>query len=72
LEFVARLEPGVTELTLHPAIDTPELRAITDDWEARVADHVLLVADRGFDRLLEDAGVTRIGYRPIRDAMRRP
>ena len=36
-----------------------------------MADHVLLVADRGFDRLLADAGVTRIGYRPLRDAMRR-
>ncbi len=41
------LEPGVTELTLHPAIDTPELRAIATDWQARVADQVLLVADRG-------------------------
>ena len=50
LDFVEDLEPGVTELTLHPAIDTPELRAITDDWEARVADHVLLVDDRGLGR----------------------
>jgi predicted glycoside hydrolase/deacetylase ChbG (UPF0249 family) len=70
LEFIASLEPGVTELTLHPAVDTPELRAITDDWESRVADHMLLVDDRGFDHLLDDAGVVRIGYRPLRDAMR--
>jgi len=70
LDLVAGLEPGVTEVTLHPAIDTPELRAVTDDWEARVADHVLLVADRGLDRLVEDAGVTLIGYRPLREAMR--
>ena len=70
LEFVADLSPGLTELTLHPAIDTPELRAITDDWETRVAEHVLMVADRGFDRLIEEAGATRIGYRPLRDAMR--
>jgi predicted glycoside hydrolase/deacetylase ChbG (UPF0249 family) len=70
LDFVKGLPPGITELTLHPAIDTPELRAITDDWELRVAEHVLLVADRGFGDLLEAAGVTRIGYRPLRDAMR--
>ncbi len=70
LDLVAGLEPGVTEVTLHPAVDTPELRAVTDDWEARVADHVLLVADRGLGRLVEDAGVTLIGYRPLREAMR--
>jgi predicted glycoside hydrolase/deacetylase ChbG (UPF0249 family) len=69
--FISGLEPGVTELTLHPAIDTPELRAITTDWRQRVSDHVLLVADRGLDRLIADAGVTLIGYRPLRDAMRR-
>ena len=71
LDLVATLEPGITELTLHPAIDTPELRAITTDWRQRVADHVLLVADRGLDRLIAEAGVTLIGYRPLHDAMRR-
>ena len=42
LQLLADLEPGLTELTLRPAIDTPELRAIATDWRARVADHVLL------------------------------
>jgi chitin disaccharide deacetylase len=70
-EMVASLEPGITELQLRPAIDTPELRAITVDWRARVEDHVLLVANRGLDRVLADAGVQRIGYRPLRDAMRK-
>jgi hypothetical protein len=36
-----------------------------------VADHVLLVADRGLDQLIAEAGVTLIGYRPLHDAMRR-
>ena len=71
LDFIATLAPGVTELRLRPAIDTPELRAITTDWDVRVADHVLLVADRGLDQALDQAGVTRIGYRALRDAMRR-
>ena len=51
-------------------IDTPELRAIATDWQARVADQVLLVADRGLDQMVAEAGVTLIGYRPLRDAMR--
>jgi predicted glycoside hydrolase/deacetylase ChbG (UPF0249 family) len=70
IDLVAGLEPGLTELTLHPAIDTAELRAVTTDWMARVADHVLLVADRGLDQVVAEAGVTLIGYRPLRDAMR--
>ncbi len=70
VDLLAGLEPGVTELTLRPAIDTPEVRAIASDWRERVADHVLLVADRGFGQLITDAGVTLIGYRQLRDAMR--
>ena len=35
-----------------------------------MADHVLLVADRGFEQLITEAGVTLIGYRQLRDAMR--
>jgi chitin disaccharide deacetylase len=70
LELLGSLEPGITELTMHPAIDTPELRAITTDWQARVADEVLLVADRGLDQVISEAGVVLIGYRPLRDAMR--
>jgi hypothetical protein len=69
-EMVAGLEPGITEVTLHPAIDTPELRAITSTWQHRVEDHVLLVADRGLGQMVKDAGVTLIGYRPLREAMR--
>jgi hypothetical protein len=70
IDLLHGLEPGVTELTLHPAIDTAELRAITTDWQARVSDHVLLVDDRGLDQVIEKAGITVIGYRTLRDAMR--
>jgi predicted glycoside hydrolase/deacetylase ChbG (UPF0249 family) len=70
LELLGSLEPGITELTMHPAVDTPELRAIAADWQARVADEVLLVADRGLDQVISEAGVVLIGYRPLRDAMR--
>jgi len=31
--------PGITHFVLHPAVDTPELRAITGDWPSRVADY---------------------------------
>jgi predicted glycoside hydrolase/deacetylase ChbG (UPF0249 family) len=71
LELLPTLEPGLTEVSLRPAIDTPELRAITTDWEERVANHIVLVDDRGLGTAIEDAGVVPIGFRELRDAMRR-
>jgi predicted glycoside hydrolase/deacetylase ChbG (UPF0249 family) len=64
------LEPGVTEIQAHPAVDTPELRALAPDWPTRVDDHDLLVHDHGIRALADRANVRLIGYRPLRDAMR--
>jgi len=64
------LQPGITELRLHPAVDTPELRALAGDWETRVDDHRLVCADSTLARALEAAGVTLLGYRALRDLVR--
>ena len=64
------LQPGVTELLLHPAIDTDELRASHPDWAGRVEDHALLCDDPSFADLVERAGATIIGYRELRDLQR--
>jgi len=63
---VHSLEPGVTELVVRPAHDTPELRAYDDDWSHRVDDHHLVCFDTEFRVMLERASVTRIGYRALR------
>jgi hypothetical protein len=62
--------PGVTEAYLHPAVDSPELQAMAGDWEGRVDDHRLLVDDAQLRDALDDAGITLIGYRELRDLMR--
>jgi predicted glycoside hydrolase/deacetylase ChbG (UPF0249 family) len=68
---VHELRPGVTELYVHPAIDTPELRALTpDDWSARVDDHDLVVTDHSLRTMLDRAGAQLIGYRELRDLQR--
>lgn len=67
---LAGLEPGVTEAYLHPAFDTPELRAMAPDWQARVDDHQMLVSDSAFRQAIERAGIQLIGFRPLRDLMR--
>jgi len=65
------LHPGVTEVYVHPAVDAPELRALTPDWAGRVDDHDLVVTDRSLRTMLERAGATLIGYRELRDLQRR-
>ena len=67
---IADLPPGVTEIHVHPAVDTPELRAQTPDWAGRVDDHDLVVNDHSLPALLDRLGVTRIGYRRLRDLQR--
>jgi chitin disaccharide deacetylase len=64
------LRPGVTEMYLHPARDTDELRASHPDWASRVEDHALLTADPAFSDLFERAGAVLVGYREIRDLQR--
>jgi predicted glycoside hydrolase/deacetylase ChbG (UPF0249 family) len=64
------LAPGVTELALHPAADTDEVRAACADWSGRVEDYVYLTRDASLPDLVERAGVTLIGWRELRDLQR--
>lgn len=66
------LPPGVTEAYLHPAIDTPELRAMSPDWQDRVDDHAFLLDPAGLRANVERLGIKLIGYRLLRDLMRGP
>jgi predicted glycoside hydrolase/deacetylase ChbG (UPF0249 family) len=64
------LLPGVTEMYLHPAIDTDELRASHPDWAGRVEDHSFLCSDPSLRSLIERAGAVLIGYRELRAVQR--
>jgi chitin disaccharide deacetylase len=68
---VMDLPAGVTEAYLHPATDSPELRAAMPDWASRVDDLDLLTVDGELRCTLERAGVHLIGYRELRDLQRR-
>jgi chitin disaccharide deacetylase len=67
---LADLRPGVTEVYAHPAIDTPELRALAPDWPARVDDHDLLARDHDLPAMAERLGVKFIGWRALRRLQR--
>jgi chitin disaccharide deacetylase len=64
------LRPGVTEVYLHPSLDTPETRALTPDWAARVDDHAVLTEDSDIRELAARAGAVLVGYRELRDLQR--
>jgi len=65
------LEPGVTELSMQPAIDTPELRALLGDTPARIGDHAVLT-DASSAQAITDAGISLISWAAIRDLQRQP
>jgi predicted glycoside hydrolase/deacetylase ChbG (UPF0249 family) len=67
--IVDGLRPGLTVLILHPAQDTPELRAIAPDWRCRVANYQACMNSELRD-YVRQSGVRLIGYRPLRDALR--
>lgn len=67
--LIASLEPGVTELVFRPAIDTPELRAQTDDAADRVA-HRELLCSAAFADALSARGAERIAWRDLRGLQR--
>ncbi len=70
LDAVASLAPGVTEIHVQPAIDTPEVRAFAGDAaDGWIADLALATSDE-LDAALVAADATLIGFRELRDVMR--
>ncbi|MEL6891820.1 MAG: ChbG/HpnK family deacetylase [Actinomycetota bacterium] len=70
LAAITALQPGVTEIHIQPAVDTPEVRAFAGDAaEGWVADLALATSTDLVDAL-DAAGATSIGFRELREVMR--
>jgi hypothetical protein len=69
-EVLRDLNPGVTEIVARPAIDTPELRAVTPHWTARVGDAHLVTHDWGFRALLQRSGAELVSWSLLTRAQR--
>ena len=65
-----QLPSGHSCVLLHPAIDTPEIRSITGDWQSRVADFEAFRQTSLRERI-RSRGIQLISYKPLRDAMQR-
>lgn len=60
---------GISHFILHPSVDTPELRAIAPDWQARVANYNAFMSQELKD-FIKNSGIQLIGYRALREAMK--
>ena len=64
------LAPGLTHLIIHPATDTPEIRAITPQWPSRVAEYEVFMQAE-LREYVEASDVHVIGYRELSEVMNR-
>ena len=69
LDAIATLQPGVTEIHIQPAHDTPEIRAMSAAAPGWIDDLKFATSD-DLRRTLEDAGVVMLGFRELRAVMR--
>lgn len=69
-QCLADMAPGVTELVFLPATDTPELRALTDEYETYVDQSLALDKSSDVARIVNKSGALTIGYRHLREAQR--
>ena len=70
-QVLETIPPGITYLIVHPAKDTPELRAAAPpvDWPNRVADYEIFLSETLRD-YVQQSGIHVLGYRDLRDLMR--
>lgn len=64
------LQPGLTHFVIHPAKDSPELRAATPTtWECRVKDYETFRSE-ALRAHIKNLGIQIIGYKPLRELIR--
>jgi predicted glycoside hydrolase/deacetylase ChbG (UPF0249 family) len=66
--LLKNLSPGITHFVLHPAIDSPEIRAIADDWPSRVSNYNTFMSKEVKD-VIDNSGIQLIGYRKLRELL---
>jgi predicted glycoside hydrolase/deacetylase ChbG (UPF0249 family) len=65
VDIFEQLPAGITHFIIHPAEETPELKAITPDWQSRVGDYHLF-RDTAIHAYLKNKGIHVIGYEDLK------
>ena len=66
LEIWSDIPDGVTETFVHPSVESDELKSITNAWQRRVWEYMLL-KDPETEKFLNEHGVYFISYRDLVD-----
>jgi chitin disaccharide deacetylase len=67
---LASLRAGVTEILLHPSVDTADLRAAYADADERVANYTYTLPGGGLLASVAEHGTQLLGYRALRELQR--
>lgn len=70
MNVVKNLKPGVTEVYVHPAVASDELKSITGTWQTRSLEYEVFTHDPSMRQLIQDGGVKTISFRPLRNLQR--
>ncbi|HOW64792.1 MAG TPA: polysaccharide deacetylase family protein [Candidatus Paceibacterota bacterium] len=70
MNILSQLKPGVTELYIHAGKPTEELKAITGSWKTRSEEFETFTHDPDIRKVIQEKGIIRIGYRPLRELQR--
>jgi predicted glycoside hydrolase/deacetylase ChbG (UPF0249 family) len=68
-KLLGELPVGITHFIIHPAVDTPELRALAPDWASRVGNYQTFLREE-LRAFIHAIGIQVIGYRALRDVLR--
>ncbi|GMK37282.1 carbohydrate deacetylase [Paenibacillus sp. CCS19] len=70
MELLHSLQPGITQLTVHPSLVTDSLRALTDCYSEREIEHQLLQDDE-IMQILRLEEIHLLSWKEVRDLQRR-
>ncbi len=63
--LLRRLRPGVSEIVIHPSIESEEIKAINPTWEKRVWEY-LIFRDEEVKRVINEEKIKVISWRDLR------
>lgn len=69
IRILKSMDNGITEVVAHPALDTEELRYITDTWKVRCFNYRVF-QDEEIQNIIEEEQIHLIGWRMLREAQR--
>ena len=69
MEAIRSMKEGITEVTLHPGLNTPEMQAITPHGRKREFEHQLF-KDSEIKELIQREKITITSWMEIRDRQR--